>query len=265
MNPTPNRFHKARVFLPSLFTVGNMAMGFFAIFAALEGRWIAAPTAIFIGHIMDILDGRVARWFKMTTPFGGEFDSFADWMSFGIAPAVMIYLLALKDLGKPGFLLAFFFVLCGALRLTRFNLKSFEKVDENAPVSTNFSGLPIPGAGGFLAVLVLLFGLSESGNQGRTMNLIYHQVPLMRAGIPLIVFGLALLMVSKVQYVSFKKTHFFRPQSLPTFMITLFVLFMIYLYPQNTIFIIYTGYILWGIVYTVWRAARVRHKDNISV
>ncbi|MCG3204132.1 MAG: hypothetical protein KCHDKBKB_00835 [Elusimicrobia bacterium] len=264
MSEIPHRFHKARVFLPSLFTVGNMAMGFFAIFAAFEGRWVAAPTAIFIGHVMDILDGRVARWFKMTTPFGGEFDSFADWMSFGIAPAIMIYLLALKDMGKPGLLLAFLFVLCGALRLTRFNLMSIDKLAENAPASTNFSGLPIPGAGGFLAVLVLLFGLSESGHQGRTMNLIYHQVPFLRAGIPLIVFGLAILMVSKVQYVSFKKTHFFRPQSLPTFMVMVFVLFMIYLYPQNTIFILYAGYILWGIFFTIWRLIRVRPKDQAA-
>ena len=261
MSQVTKSFHKARVFLPSVFTVGNMAMGFYAIHAAFEGRWVAAPTAIFIGHILDILDGRVARWFNMTSRFGGEFDSFADWISFGIAPAIMVYLLALKDLGKPGFLLAFFFVLCGALRLTRFNLKSFETEEGETPANTNFLGLPIPVAGGFLAVLVLLFGISESGHQGRTMNLIYRQVPYMRAGIPLIVFGLAFLMVSKIQYTSFKKTHFFRPQSLPTFMVTIFGLFMIYMYPQNTIFIIYAAYITWGIVMTVWRSSRVRSKD----
>ncbi len=261
MSQVVKGFHKARVFLPSVFTVGNMFMGFYAIHAAFEGNWIAAPTAVFIGHILDILDGRVARWFNMTSKFGGEFDSFADWVSFGIAPAIMVYLLALKDLGKPGFLLAFFFVLCGALRLTRFNLKSFEVEETGAPANPNFSGLPIPVAGGFLAVLVLLFGLSESGHQGRTMNLIYRQVPYLRAGIPIIVFGVAFLMVSKIQYVSFKKTHFFRPQSLPTFMITVFVFFMIYMYPQNTIFFLYAGYILWGIVMTIWRSSRLRSKE----
>ncbi len=256
------KFHKARVFLPSVFTVGNMAMGFYAILAAFEGRWIAAPTAVFIGHILDILDGRVARWFNMTSRFGGEFDSFADWVSFGIAPAIMVYLLALKEFGKAGFLLVFLFVLCGALRLTRFNLKSFEAEDAHAPSSPNFSGLPIPVAGGFIAVLVLLFGLSESGHQGRTMNLIYYQVPYLREAIPLIVFGLSLLMVSKVQYVSFKKTHFFRPQSLPTFMVTVFVFFMIYMYPQNTIFILYSSYILWGLIITLWRSTKVRPKES---
>jgi CDP-diacylglycerol--serine O-phosphatidyltransferase len=263
MSETSPKFHKARVFLPSLFTVGNMFMGFYAILSAVKGDWIAAPTAIFIGHVLDILDGRVARWFNMTTRFGGEFDSFADWISFGIAPAVMVYLLALREYGKAGFLLAFFYVLCGALRLTRFNLKAAEAEHDAAP-SMHFTGLPIPGAGGFLAMLVLLFGLSESGHQGRTMSLLYNRVPYLQEAIPVIVFVLALLMVSKVQYTTFKKTHFFRPQSLPTFMIMLFCVFMIYLYPQNTLFIIYTTYILWGLLTTAWRVYNLRRKKSVS-
>jgi CDP-diacylglycerol--serine O-phosphatidyltransferase len=246
---------KATTMVPSLFTVANMFLGFFAIAKAIEGKWIAAPTAVFIAHIMDILDGRVARYMKMTSRFGGEFDSFADWISFGIAPATMVYLLALKDFGKLGFLLAFFFVLCGALRLTRFNLKAME--GEAAP-SLNFTGLPIPGAGGMLAVLVLLFGLSESGKRGRTLSLLYYQVPHLREFIPIIMFALALLMISRVQYATFKRTHFFRPQSMVTFLITLFIIFMIYVYPQNTIFLIYFGYIVWGLVQTGWRAYRLR-------
>ncbi len=249
---------KATVMVPSLFTVTNMALGFFAIVAAIDGHWLAAPIAIFIGHVMDILDGRVARWMGLSSRFGGEFDSFADWISFGIAPAVMVYLLALKDFGKLGLLLAFFFILCGALRLTRFNLKASE--GESAP-SANFTGLPIPGAGGFLAILVLLFGLAESGQRGRTMQLLYYQVPHLREGIPVIVFLLSLLMISKVQYSTFKKTHLFRPQSLRTFIMTVFILFMIYAYPQNTIFILYVGYILWGLINTGWRTYKLRKKE----
>jgi CDP-diacylglycerol--serine O-phosphatidyltransferase len=261
MNERVPTFHKARVFLPSLFTVGNLFMGFYAIAAAVNGDWIAAPTAIFIGHVLDILDGRVARWFNMTTRFGGEFDSFADWISFGIAPAIMVYLLALNEFGKAGFLLAFFFVLCGALRLTRFNLKAAE-AEHDATPSIHFTGLPIPGAGGFLAMLVLLCGLSDSGHQGKTMSLLYNQVPYLRESIPVIVFGLSLLMVSKVQYTTFKKTHFFRPQSLPTVMLMIFGVFMIYLYPQNTLFIIYTTYILWGLITTAWRGYNMRRKGT---
>lgn len=250
---------QATAMVPNLFTVANMALGFFAILAAFDHRWVAAPTAIFIAHVMDILDGRVARWMGMTSQFGKEFDSFADWISFGIAPAIMVYLLALESYGRLGLLLTFFFILCGAIRLTRFNLKA-GRPDE-AP-SLNFVGLPIPGAGGFLAVLVLLFGLYQSDHQGKTMTLLYRQIPFLKAGIPLIVFGLSWLMISTVQYSTFKKTHVFRPQSLRAFMFILFVVFMIYVYPQNTIFIIYASYILWGLINTMWRAYRIRIKSH---
>lgn len=250
---TPLR--RATFFIPSLFTVANMALGFYAIIAAFDHKWTQAAAAVFVGHFMDIIDGRIARFIGGSSKFGGEFDSFADLVSFGMAPAIMIYLVALREYGKLGFLLAFFFVLCGALRLAKFNLKS----SDGAP-STTFSGLPIPGAGGCVAMLVLLFGLYQSGQQGRVMGWIFDLVPTLRKMIPVIVFGLALLMVSKVQYTTFKRTQIFRPQSLRTFLVTVFVLFMIYAYPQNTIFILYVSYILWGIFTTLWRAYRLgRH------
>jgi CDP-diacylglycerol---serine O-phosphatidyltransferase len=168
-----------------------------------------------------------------------------------------VYLLALRDYGKLGFLLSFLFLLCGALRLARFNLKSAQS--EGAP-SPAFVGLPIPGAGGCVAMLVLLVGFYQSGHQGRMGNTLYGFVPFLRKMIPVIVFGLSLLMISKVQYANFKKTHLFRPQSLRTFMIMIFVFFMIYAYPQNTIFILYSAYILWGILGTLWRAYKLgRH------
>lgn len=250
-------FRRATVMLPNMFTVGNMALGFFAILAAFDGRWTAAPVAVFVAHALDILDGRIARWMRVSSPFGGEFDSFADWISFGVAPGIMVFLLALKDYGRLGFVLAFFYVFAGAFRLARFNLKSHEA---DGP-SLMFSGLPIPVAGGFLAILVLLFGLYQGENPGRTMKFLYHQVPLLRAGIPMIVFTLALMMMSKLPFSTFKRTHFFRPQSYRTFMITLFVCFMIYAYPQNTIFFLYAGYILWGLFGMVWRAYRLQKKD----
>lgn len=154
--------------LPNLITVANMFLGFFAIMMALDHRWVAASAAIFVAHACDILDGRIARWIGHTSRFGIEYDSFADWISFGIAPALMVYLLALKDFGKAGLLLTFFYILCGALRLARFNVKSMETGETSG---LHFTGLPIPGAGGFIAILVLLFGLYAENHQGRTMGL----------------------------------------------------------------------------------------------
>jgi len=248
---------KATAVVPNLFTVANMALGFFAIVAAFDRRWVAAPIAIFVAHIFDILDGRVARWMGQASPFGGEFDSFADWISFGLAPGIMIYILVLKDFGKMGFLLAFFYVLAGALRLARFNIQAANGDETN---SSNFIGLPIPGAGGFIAVLVLLFGLFQTGNQGKTLDIIYNQIPFLRQGIPVIIFSLALLQISKIQYSNFKRTRLFHPKSLRTFLITLFVMFMIYAYPQNTIFFLYLGYILWGLVNTMVRTYKIRRS-----
>lgn len=247
--------------VPSLFTVGNMALGFFAIMQAFQSRWVSAATAIFIAHVLDIFDGRVARWIGKTSSFGGEFDSFADWMSFGIAPAIMVHRLALAEFGKLGFSLAFLFVLCAAIRLARFNLKAMDG-DAAAP-SLNFTGLPTPGAGGFLAVLVLLCGLSQQGHQGRTMGILYHKIPVLQEAIPVIVLGLSLLMVSRVQYSTFKKTALFRPQSTHTFLVMLFVVFLIYAYPQNTIFFLYLGYVLWGLLSTGWRAYRLRRTASV--
>lgn len=246
--------------VPNMFTVGNMALGFFAILAAFDGRWLAAPTAIFIAHAMDILDGRVARWMRVSSPFGGEFDSFADWISFGIAPGIMVFLLALRDYGRLGFLLTFFYVFAGAFRLARFNLKAHE---ESGP-SLMFSGLPIPVAGGFIAILVLLFGLYQQDHPGRTLPFLYRQIPILKTGIPIIVFTLAFLMISKVPFSTFKRTHFFRPQSYPTFMIMLFVCFMIYAFPENTIFFLYTGYILFGLFAMAVRAYRIRRHPKLE-
>jgi len=247
----------ATTMVPNLFTVGNMFLGFFAIVAAMNGRWVAAPTAIFVAHALDILDGRLARWLGFTSRFGAEFDSFADWVSFGIAPGIMIYILVLNDYGSLGFLLAFLYILCGAIRLARFNVSTFDSDDSHG---MNFTGLPIPAAGGFIAALVLLIGLVENDHQGKMLKAIYEMVPVLTKGIPIIVFCLCLLMISKVKYLTFKRTRLFRPQSLRTFLITLFVCFMIYAYPENTIFILYVGYLFWGLISTGWRAYRLRRR-----
>jgi len=246
--------------VPNLFTVTNMGLGFYAIVMAINDQWIPFAWAILFAQVMDMLDGRVARWLKKTSQFGMQFDSFADWISFGVAPALGMYLLALKNYGKLGLALAFFYVLCGAIRLTKYNLKAFEKVDE--PPNHNFVGLPIPGAGGFLAIMVMLIALFNNDNQGSTFPVIYNLTPYLIKGIPIIVFALALMMVSRLQFQSFKRTHMFRPRSMYSFMVTLITCFLIYAYPSNTIFIIYVTYLLWGLFGTLLRAALIKKKHE---
>ncbi|MDA8243315.1 MAG: CDP-alcohol phosphatidyltransferase family protein [Elusimicrobia bacterium] len=105
------------IVLPSIFTIANMAFGFFAILLASESKFVQAAWFIMLSYVMDMLDGRVARLVHGESSFGVEIDSLSDWISFGIAPAYMIYKLVLKDYGVWSYPVAFLYVLCGALRL----------------------------------------------------------------------------------------------------------------------------------------------------
>src|ERR671923_1842368 len=111
------RRRKTVFLLPSLLTTGNLFCGFFAMLLTVDGRYTEAALAIFVAMIMDMLDGRVARLMKATSQFGVEYDSLADVISFGVAPAFLLYSFALRDLGRPAWFAAFLFVICGALRL----------------------------------------------------------------------------------------------------------------------------------------------------
>src|SRR5207244_1360429 len=124
---------------------------FFAMLLTVEGRYTEATLAIFVAMIMDMLDGRVARLMKATSQFGVEYDSLADMVSFGVAPAFMLYWFALRDLGRPAWFAAFLFVICGALRLARFN------VITGTADKRYFVGLPIPAGAAVACSVVLLF------------------------------------------------------------------------------------------------------------
>src|SRR3989441_13315825 len=147
------RRRKSIFLLPSLLTTGNLFCGFFAMLLTVEARYTEATLAIFVAMIMDMLDGRVARLMKATSQFGVEYDSLADVVSFGVAPAFLLYSFALRDLGRPAWFAAFLFVICGALRLARFN------VITGSTDKRDFIGLPIPaGAAGACSVVILVQG-----------------------------------------------------------------------------------------------------------
>src|SRR5712691_7020266 len=136
--------------LPSLLTTGNLFCGFFAMLLTVESRYFEASLAIFVAMVMDMLDGRVARLMKATSQFGVEFDSLADVVSFCVAPAFLIYSFALSALARPAWFGAFLFVICGALRLARFNVHT-GTVDRRY-----FVGLSTPAAAGVVCAAVLL-------------------------------------------------------------------------------------------------------------
>ncbi len=142
--------HRGIYLLPNLFTSAALFGGFFAIVQAMNGRFDWAAIAIFVSMVMDGLDGRVARLTNTQSAFGAEYDSLADMVSFGVAPALILYVWALKPLGKLGWLAAFVYCACAALRLARFNTK----LDDDFQDKRYFQGLPSPAAAALLAGFV---------------------------------------------------------------------------------------------------------------
>ncbi|MBI4057192.1 MAG: CDP-diacylglycerol--serine O-phosphatidyltransferase [Elusimicrobia bacterium] len=230
------------VVLPSLFTVANMGCGFFSILSASDGEFPRASWFILGAILLDMMDGRVARWVQGESSFGIEFDSMADWVSFGVAPGYMMYEFLLKDYGVWGYPIAFVYALCGALRLARFNLVALSGQGSK----THFTGLPIPAPAGLLASFVLMYSILEEGSSAKTLKILMDQLPLLYVLVPFIMLGLAFLMVSRVPYVALKTSDLKHPKVISVVVLGMSILFLIY--PQSALFLFFAGYVISGIV-----------------
>ena len=228
-----------QVLAPSLFTMGNMACGYYSLVASSHGDFAAAATAILGGIVFDMLDGRVARLVHGESTFGVEFDSLSDFVSFGVAPAYMMYAFTLKDYGAWGLPLSFLFALAGGLRLARFNAIAHT----GAGSKSHFQGLPIPAGAGFLASFVLVYDILENRPTG-SLGPIFGQVLVVA---PFFVVALALLMVSSIPYGAFKQVKLFNKKNLPILIVVLAVVSLVYLYPQNALFAIFLLYVVSGL------------------
>ncbi len=221
--------------LPNIFTSLNIFCGFYAVIASINGKFVAAAIAIIIAGIFDMLDGKIARATNTTSKFGIEYDSLADLISFGLAPGLMMYLWALKPMGRIGWLAAFLFMVCGALRLARFNTQV------GRISSSHFVGLPIPAGAGMNAVIVLIF--HKLGLQVE-----YNHVLIL-----VVLYALAFLMVSNIKYNSFKKPELFKKMNFNVLVTAILVLIFIAAQPSIAFFILGLTYVLSGPIYMVWR------------
>jgi CDP-diacylglycerol--serine O-phosphatidyltransferase len=213
--------------LPSLLTTGNLFCGFFALVLTVDYRYTEAAVAIFVAMIMDMLDGRVARLMKATSQFGVEFDSLADVVSFCVAPAFLLHSFALKDLGRAAWFGAFLFVICGALRLARFN------VHTGTTDKRYFVGLPTPAAAGVAASTVIFL-------QGDELN----RVAL--GAIAVATYLVALLMVSTFRYWSFKEIDIARRRPAQTLLVVVLAAMLIMTKHDVFLFVVFVGYALSG-------------------
>lgn len=205
--------------LPNLFTTASIFLGFYAILSASQGQFFRAAVCIVVAHICDGLDGRIARLTNTTSAFGVQYDSLADLVAFGVSPAVLIYYWALQPFGAWGWLAASLFVVCGALRLARFNAQAA------VSKTKDFVGLPIPAAADLLAATVLLYD--------------YFDVPADSSRyilVPLLVYSLALLMVSNVPYYSFKDVNVRSRQPFSMLVFAVILVMLIIAEPQVMLF-----------------------------
>jgi CDP-diacylglycerol--serine O-phosphatidyltransferase len=238
----PMNLRKRGIYLlPNLFTTAALFAGFYAIVQAMNGRFEFAAVAIFVAMILDGLDGRVARLTHTQSEFGAEYDSLSDMVSFGVAPALVIYEWALKGFGKWGWFAAFIYCAATALRLARFNT-NIDVVDKRY-----FQGLPSPAAAALVAGFVWV--MLENRFTGQEVRW-YASALTVFAG---------LSMVSNLPFYSFKGLNM--RKSVPFIMIFLVALFFILVssYPPGVLFVLFLGYALSG--YVLW-VLRLRKKQQ---
>jgi CDP-diacylglycerol--serine O-phosphatidyltransferase len=212
--------------LPNLFTASSIFVGVISIVEASKGHFVLASWLILLSLIFDGLDGRIARITNTTSQFGVEFDSLADIISFGIAPAMLLYFFEGHNFGRFGILVSALYVIFGAIRLARFNI-STAKIDPNV-----FIGLPIPTAAIFISMWILLFNKYTLENY--SIFLLF------------LVLGVSILMVSNFRYPSFKKIKLDKPMVFKTMIILVMVSSLLYLFATEGFALIILIYVLYG-------------------
>lgn len=235
-SPTPR--HRGIYLLPNLFTTGAMFAGFYAITSAINGRFETAAIAMFIAMVLDGLDGRVARLTHTQSEFGVQYDSLSDMVSFGAAPAIVMYLWTLSTMGQVGLFAAFVHMAGGALRLARFNTQ-VEVADKRY-----FQGLPSPAAAAILAGG--LWFCIENGYDPESFKYL----------VLVITITTGLLMVSNFRYSSFKEIDFKNKVPFIVTILAMLVISFIMAQPQRMLFLISVAYAISGPVVTLVQRKR---------
>jgi CDP-diacylglycerol--serine O-phosphatidyltransferase len=239
-------------FWPNLMTAGNLFCGLYAMLlilklphleddAELARQTISAIGLILGACVFDMLDGRIARAIGEESPFGREFDSLADIVSFGVAPALLMHHVVLDSMDneRAGWIIAFFYVLCGAIRLARFNCLA---AMASGKPSRDFTGCPIPAAAGVIASVTLL--LIDPKAKARD----FFELGAWKWVLPGLMILLSFLMVSKLRYPSFKGLSWKTKRSVPYFIAVVFVVVLITRLPYVMPSVLFVGYLFYGLI-----------------
>ncbi|MCX8044762.1 MAG: CDP-diacylglycerol--serine O-phosphatidyltransferase [Desulfobacterota bacterium] len=231
--------------LPNFLTSLSLFCGFVSIVASLQGDFVKAAWAIVVASVFDGLDGRIARMTKTTSRFGVEYDSLSDLVAFGVAPAVLAYSWVLSGWGRWGWMAAFLYVACGAIRLARFNVQTATSK------GSYFTGLPIPAAAGMVAtttIFCLHIGASDK--------------QLLRICFLLAIYVLGFLMVSTISYQSFKQIDFKSRTPFNSVILAVLLIYVVALEPQLMLFVMALVYAFSGPAALVGRLVRSRKASQ---
>jgi CDP-diacylglycerol--serine O-phosphatidyltransferase len=246
MNEPPSKIY----LLPNLMTAGNLFCGFTATLKILEGALLQSANAdlaadrfheaiwfILGAFVFDFLDGRLARLGGHETAFGREFDSLADIVSFGLAPALMVYRVVLNEFPNACWIIAFVYLACGALRLARFNAAA---AAHNGPNHHNtFTGFPIPAAAGLIASITLFLLWLAEGE---------HHLGNWRFALPPLLLFLSFMMFSRFQYPSFKAVNWKTKKSIPRFLAIILIVVVTVMYYEWMPAVLFLAYLLYGVL-----------------
>lgn len=243
MIPNENGKLQLMYIFPNLFTAASAFLGVIGVIASSNGQFEKAAIYILLSLVFDGLDGRVARITKTTSKFGAEFDSLADVVAFGVAPAMLFYFSVGHSFGKIGSLFCAMYVVFGAIRLARFNIMS------SSSEPSVFIGIPIPGAAVVLTMWVLTY-LEYPFMKGLEVFM------LLSLGV------LSFLMVSNIRYPSFKKVDFKKAHVIKVLVILTIVFSMLYVYPIESTTILITTYLLYGILRAFYTFVIAKRKKT---
>ncbi len=250
MENEPKETSKLAIAAPSLFTLGNLACGFFSILAATRGNFAQAGWLILIAAVFDMFDGRVARLLGGESEFGIEMDSLADSISFCAAPAFLMYFMVLHTQPTWGAPIACVYTCFGVLRLAKFN--AMARAGEGS--KKYFCGLPVPAPAALLASFAISYNIMQGGN-GHNIPLVETYVTHLYNIVWFLMLILAILMVSNIPYAAFKAKRE-KKLSVWFLLLVVFIVVMLIKFPQNVVLVVFSLYILFGLLAVLYRAFR---------
>ncbi len=232
---------KGYFIIPNFITLIAMFCGFYSIASTLNSDYVSSAYAIMLAFVFDGIDGKIARLLNATSDFGIQMDSLSDLVSFGVAPSLLVYHWLLLPYGRVGWMAAFLFVACGALRLARFNIQT------KTVSSKYFIGLPIPAAAGVIASSVLFVKEVFGNPEDFTIPFTYV----------FLIYLLAFLMVSTLPYYSFKKVGCVSCKDFNLLVLFVLVIFVVGMYPEIMLFLLMISYILSGLLLPLFKKKTV--------